>query len=416
MAFTWTASSWHKASKEGHFWRSSAFNKIEKAIGKYKNRGTPDEQLLALKAILDAISEWRVEKQEAKGGPNFKSPLSNFSSGDKLAAKEKDLNFVEPGKSLSIRSKVTDELLFDVVKEIDAVLDVKRSGWGNTYFTDPDWHDETDFRYLVSAQSESKKVVEYRERTIKNPKLLEDAVISASVISNEEVHVWGPTGFILSAPKSCIGTAMKGDLGTRNAVASGHALEKYREILRLYFSGGVGNDSKLPAPTSLRRPMGHNEVAVLGRSYGQTTTVSGIYVIVDKVSPDGSDITPVMAGGVCCKFIEKGTTNIKTVIRELPGVTDYRMEQWRHLETSLGIPIVQISATNAVEINGKYFPNIYDYEVVLCPLPKNVVVHGSPEHLNLKKEWSKYSVTFFSGHDKCDICSPTAGTHKDFGK
>ena len=410
MPWTWTASTWRTASKEGKFWRSSSFNAIETAVGRYVPSGDGKRRLTQLKAILDAISAWRVGKQEKKGGAAFVSPKTARTSGDAIAAREDQLaadNVIGSGETLSVRSAVTDGLVRDVVNEIDGVLDLERSEWGGDTFVDPGWHENgADFRYLVSAQSESRDIVEHRERTIKNPSLIADALISATVITQDSVHLWGPSGFILEAPHKCIGVAFAGDIATRNAVAEAHELEKYREMLRLYLGEGGAGGFGLPAPTALRRATGHNEVAVLGRSYGHTTSVVGVYVIVDEIAGTTAAIKPVTVGQVVANAIKKGTTIVEPVVKLLPGVTERRMEQLLRLERDRGLAIVQIPVGPAVEINGKYWANLYEGDSFRCPLPATAIEHDSNEHRALIAKKDQYNITYFLGHDKCLICNP----------
>lgn len=404
MAWTWTASSWRSASKEGKFWRSSEFNRIETAVGRYNPRGDENVRLAGLKAILDAISAWRVYKQEKKGGDAFVSPRGSASDATtKIAAAENKL--VGPGQTLSVRSDVADRLVRDVVTEVDEVLDQLRSAWGGRTFSDLTRHDQDDFRYLVSAQSESRELVEHRERTIANPALIADAVISATVITESSVRLWGPSGFVLQAPHSCIGAAAARDVGTRNAVALGHELEKYREMLRLFIGGTGSPGTGLPAPTALRRETGHNEVAVLGRNYGQTTSVTGVFIIVDEVADTVAGIQPVTVGRVVANVIRKGTTVQQPVVEFLPGVTAHRMAQYRELHQNNGLHVLQIKATAAVEINGAYWGNLYDGDVFRCPLPATALEHGSRGHLDVMRNRAQYNINYFKDHDRdCRIC------------
>jgi len=392
MSWNWTAATWRAASKEGKSWRSSEFNRIETAVGRYSQIGSTVVRLTALKAILDAISAWRVWKQDKKGkSVKFASPRDQRDKGAKIAAKEDNLRgagVMDDGEDLSVRSKVTDGLVKDVVAEINLCLNLERTAWGGETFTDPRKHDGSKFRYLVTAQSESKVPVAHREQTIKNPSLIREAVISATVITHERVNLWGPSGFILGVPESCVGAAFAGDLGAFNAVAEGHDLEKYREILRVYLRdrGDPTNPQVvgIPAPASLKKQFGHNEVVVLGRSYGEVTSVAGIFVLVEEVAATVAEIVPASA----CRVISKLTAGGKTtdVVERLPGVTAGRMAQYRKLCTDQGIPIVQIKASDATQVNGSYFGNLYDAEVGI-PFrykPGSMVEHGSAEHKRLE--------------------------------
>jgi hypothetical protein len=410
MAWNRTASNWRSASKNGKFWRSSEFNAIETAIGKYKTTDPDDQRLSRLKAILDAISVWRVTKQEAKAktaGVAFVSPRTQRDTGDKIAASEDKLRDVgvltDKGESLSVRSAATEQLVREVVDEIDEVMNLARSQWGGHPFTNPADHLQDNFRYLVSAQSESKEIVPHREQAITNPGLIADALISASVITDDSVHIWGPSGFILDAPAKCVGVAKNDDFKTRNAVAEGHLLEKYREILRLYESG-----VRLPAPTNLRVETNkHNEVAVLGRSFGNTTKVVGVFVLVDQVATTVATIRPASIYRLAGNLMHK-TTNATTYIieSEEPSVTDRRMGQFRTLNRDLNLPIVQILMSAAVEIGATYWGNMYDGDFMF-PRPALAFEHGSREHLQAVASKNYRPLILKSGHsDKCPVCFP----------
>lgn len=410
MAWTWTKSTWRAHSKADKFWRSSEFNKIETAIGRYNSGASNLARLAALKAILDAISAWRVWKQEKKNKANFQSPLSAPNQGEKIAAKEhkmRQVGLVGEDEKLSVRSEATDGLVRDVVDEINAILANERNAWGGNTFTDPHNHLATNFRYIVSAQTETEAIVEHRELTIKNPELIKRALISATVITHETINLWGPSGFILTVPQNCIGPAYAGDLGAANAVAMGHRLEKYREMLRLYLGQMQTSGTSLPAPDNVLRkgPFGgHNEVVVLGRNYGEKTSVSGIFVIVDQISDSVANIVPVQCYRVISRFT-KGV-EMKLVVEGLPGVTDRRMQQFQELHTNLGLPIVQIESTNA-KINASYFSGLYKATDNLhCPFDRNrMVIHGSRAHSDLEaaQGWTKGLVE--TGHT-CPICTP----------
>jgi hypothetical protein len=411
MAWSWTAGSWRTYSEEGKFWRSSEFNRIETAVGQYSAVAPTLVRLTALKRILDAVSAWRVWKQDKKGkSAGFVSPRTARDKGDKIAAKEeqlRDQGVLGDAQALSVRSKATDKLVMDVVVEVNAVLNLERTAWGGHAFTDPSKHDPSDFRYLVSAQSESKQLVPHREMTISDPKLIREAVISATVITSDRVNVWGPSGFILSAPESCVGAAFAGDLGANNAVAEGHALEKYREILRIYLRdrSDVNNPGAvvgLPAPAAVKRPIGHNEVVVLGRSYGELTSVAGIFILVEKLSDQVRSIKPADACRVITKLTQPG--KVIDVVERLPGVTDHRMKQYRELNTNLGLPIVQIQAGAHTEVNGLYFRNLYDADMgIRFPFKaSDMVEHGSPEHKAADKKAT--GRTLVESNHTCSIC------------
>ncbi|HEX3658372.1 MAG TPA: hypothetical protein VHV55_21460 [Pirellulales bacterium] len=416
MSWDWTKASWREASKENKFWRSSEFNKIETAIGNYDKNSTSNlAKLKALKAILDAISAWRIFKQEAKAKTakkDFKSPLSDNSKNIKIAAKDTDLKtagVVAADGDVSVRAKITDKLVQDVVAEIDAVLRVERAKWGNTTFTDPAAHNPNKFCYLVSGQTETAEIVEYREATVKNPALIENAVISASVITQDNCNLWSPSGFILSAPEECIGAGFKGDMAVRNAASRGHELEKYRELLRLYL-GEPGSEGRgLPEASSVVRPVGHNEVMVLGRTFGKITTVAAIYVLSDDTAKTDMEATPAALGDKIASF-QRGST-ITDVIGTRPLVTERRMKQYQDLYTNLRLPILPIPATAAKSLGQKMsdlYTDMGDDGRSLFPIPKNAVAHGSEAHKALEAEVVKKTATRIvrDKTHRCPICTP----------
>lgn len=416
MSWNWTKASWRTASEQNKSWRSSEFNKIEKAIGKYDKNSTSNlAKLQALKAILDAISAWRVYKQESKAKSTksaFVSPLSDSAKNIKIAAKDTDLQaagVMGSGSDVSVRAKITDQLVQDVVAEIDSVLALERAKWGTTTFTDPARHNPNKFCYLISCQTETEKIVDYREGTIKNPALIANAIISASVITHENCNLWSPSGFILSAPEECIGSGHKGDMGVRNAASRGHDLEKYRELLRVYLGEAGGAGMGLPESSSVLRPIGHNEVLVLGRSFGKITTVAAVFVMSDETDKVNMNATPAKMGDKVASF-QKGSTMID-VVEMKPIVTDRRMRQYQDLYTNLRLPIVPIPASAAKSL-GQDMSDLYtdmkDGARALFPLPKSAVAHGSQAHKDLEKEATKGTAKKHVRNDKhkCPICTP----------
>ncbi|HEY5311204.1 MAG TPA: hypothetical protein VIK18_01750 [Pirellulales bacterium] len=417
MSWNWTKASWRTASEQNKSWRSSEFNKIEKAIGKYDKHSTSNlAKLQALKAILDAISAWRVYKQEEKAKSaksGFKSPLSDQAKNIKIAATDTDLrtaNVMGATSDVSVRAKITDQLVQDVVAEIDSVLAVERAKWGNTTFTDPAKHNPNKFCYLISAQTETEEIVAHREGTIKNPDLIANAIISASVITHDNCNLWSPSGFILSAPEACIGSGHKGDMGVRNAASRGHDLEKYRELLRVYLGESGVAGMGLPDASSVLRPIGHNEVLVLGRSFGRITSVAAIFVMSDETGKVNMQAKPANMGDKVSSF-QKGSTMIE-VVELKPIVTDRRMKQYQDLYTNMGLPILPIPASAAKSL-GQDMSDLYtdmkDGARALFPLPKSAVLHGSQAHKDLEKEAVKGTAKKFVRNEKhkCPICTPT---------
>jgi hypothetical protein len=422
MVWTWTAQRWHRESEAGKSRRTREFDQIERAIASYNCRGqSTDERLASLKAILDAISAWRVFKQEEKGKfvRGFESPKAD---GKQIAAAESKLReakMIGKNKTLSVRSGITDTLVRDVVAEIDDALALARTAWGGAVFTDVDWVEGTEaapqhFRYLVSGQTESKEVPAYRQASVDNPRLIANAVISASVITEKGVHVWAPSGFILSAPKKCIGAAAARDVGTKNAVAWGHDLEKYREMLRIYLGEkGVPGVKAAVEPAGLKAPrvmqdsLVRNEAVVLGRSYGEATRVIGIFVLVDQVAATVDTIVPAKVARIVANVVLKGTTvTIPVVIEKLDSTSSRRMGQYRALNKNLGLPIIQIPTSvkpGAVKI--AWNPSdLYGGRFCDFPIPANAVEHGSRDHRKLLSDLEA-NVAYFDGHDsKCNLC------------
>jgi hypothetical protein len=408
MAWKWTASEWRKASKHGKWWRSSEFNAIETAIGSYSPAAATRVRLEKLQAILVAIAKWWSWKQEDKHGHKDK-PIDAPPPGAparKYAASEETLKGTLNGNDFSARVESVRGLVKDVAAEIDDVLALDRAAWGTDVFTDPSKPVE-DFVYLVSAQTETpiSGEPEYRLNTIKKPELISNAVISASVIRKGNVKLWGPAGFILSAPKTCIAAAANQDLAAANAVGMKHEVEKYIELLRLYLrSDKLVDGATLPAPGKLvPTAMRHTEVVVLGKNYDKVTTVTGVYVLVDANAPDKP--------GSCYRKISQFTVDgaLKYVVEPLPLVTEARMKLYTELKT---LPIVPIPIDHTTtELNVKYFDNVYGEGIMFPFKPTQMIKHGSDEHkaleLRAKNDSKITRLISYTKHGVCAVCGTT---------
>jgi hypothetical protein len=128
------------------------------------------------------------------------------------------------------------------------------------------------------------------------------------------------------------------------------------------------------------------------------------FVLVEDVADKISNIVPASA----CRVISKLTAGGKMtdVVERLPGVTARRLDQYRGLYTSLGIPIVQIRASDATQVNGAYFGNLYDAEagVRFRYIPGQMVEHGSAEHRRLQGVAT--ARTLLESKHRCDVCKP----------
>lgn len=398
MSWTWTEQRWKTASKEGKWLRSSRFKAIGAAVAGYNPLSDTAQRLRGMAAILDAISAWRIWKEREKLGHDDPN-----SKGVRHAADESALraaNLLAEDRDLSVRSRATDLLVVDVVKEIDDVLADERAGWGRRALSDPALHKAgADFTYLVTAQVESDPTPLYRQATVDNPDLIERAVISASVITRDSAHLWGPSGFILRAPKRCIAASYAEDLGVENAVAVKHHLEKYRELLRVYLRDGSGGRVGIRAPLEVlpKKAVQHSEVMVLGRSYDKLTRVCGIFVVVDKVASKGSKIAPAQCFLAKERYIKNGPQPKVTYVGVVkPSTTSERMEQYLKLSEARDLPIVQLPVSGGVHILPSTFNSLYGE--VLFPYDANtMVLEESEEHRQLLadggKTWKKVSST-----------------------
>lgn len=407
MAWTWTSATFNSAAGVGKYFgtkTSVEFDAIGPAINQYVPTSTNMTRLIALKNILDQVKAWWVWKQEDKHG--FDS--QEFKIGGvktKIAATATDAT--KWWQSFSKREGAVNRLVKDVVKEIDDILDVERSRWGNDVMTDPNQHDQhaDDYCYLITSQTETLVPIEYREKTAKNPDLIKGAVISASVIKHDSVHVWAPSGFILKAPKKCIGVAHKDDIATANAVAFGHIMERYIEMLRLYL-GQAGNGGQgLPRPSDIMPDPGkHNEVMVLGKSYGKETKVTGIFVVVDQESDTVAGITPASCYQILGNFTANGRT--RQLVVRAPMITPGRMEIYRNLHAQRGLPIVQIPLGANVEVPASTLNGLYASGARYPFDNAAMVLHGSDTHRQLEQDVKvrkATKVTLDETH-RCQIC------------
>ena len=414
MAWTWTSSSWKKASELGKSIRSSEFTKIGAAVGKYNSsESDPKVKLQRLKEILDAIAEWRIWKQKDK----FKDVDQRDGSNPRKYASA-DASLRERGKlgnnaTFSVRDHAVDRLIRDVVAEIDDVLATDRAAWGRKTFSDPSDHKDDNFMYLVSSQTETplSGESEWRTKTIQNPDLIKNAVISASAIRNDNIHLWGPAGFVLSVPKRCLGAAYTEDITTDNIVATKHDVEKYREMLRLYLgtkgSGTQNIGLASPAAVLPHSFNHHSEVAVLGRTYDKETEVTGIYLLVDQHSEDVAGITPASCYRSLSQFMSKNPPKVTYVVETLPSVTDERMAMYRALNRDRGLPFVQVVVTNNTRVNGKYVDAVYKGTIRFPFDATNMVLHGSEQHRKLEQKAKARQLersSLFDEHHDCSTC------------
>ena len=389
--WNWTASSWHKRSSAGTWFRSAKFNAIEKAIARY-SPAVDDAavRLTALKKILDAISEWRIWKEQDKFGKPLGSTMAS-----KVSTLRKD-GQVGSGEQFSVREDVVDELIRDIAREIDDVLAAERAAWGFGMLSDPRRHNRDKFLYLVTAQTETREIVDFREWTVENPTLIEGATISASLISQDNVKLWGPSGFILKAPKRCIGAAFSQDLAVKNQAGLMHTVEKYRELLRVYLGQALNQGQKVVGlrspldilPTSINH---HSEVMVLGRNYDKATSVSGIFVIVDRIKMSVGGIEPVRCFRVTQRWkkVNANPPQWRFLGERMPSTTDRRMAQYRSLHESRGVPIIQIPMSDKVHIGPKYFGGLYEGMVQFPYNPATMFEKNSAAHKVLEVELKK---------------------------
>jgi hypothetical protein len=410
MAWTWTASSFKTAANVGEYFgkkTSTQFDAIPVAISRYASNGTNLVRLGQLKDILDAVQAWWVWKQEDKHD-HTSTTLKIGGANTKIAAKSEDAK----GRwrtSFSKREDAIDKLVKSIVQEVDDILAVERTRWGNGVFTDPNDHDQhpNDYRYLITSQTETAVTLEYREKTAKNPDLIKSAVISASVIAHDSVHVWAPSGFILKAPKKCIGVAFKDDIATANAVAFGHAMERYREMLRLYLGQVASAGSGLPRPNDIMPDPGkHNEVMVLGKSYGKETKVTGIFVMVDDESDTVAGITPANCYRILANFTPRGGTAPKQLVEAAPMVTAGRMQIYRDLHVQRGLPIVQIPLGDHVEVPASTLNGLYTSGARYPFVANGMVLHGSNTHRQLEEDTTgnKATKVVLDDTHRCPIC------------
>lgn len=395
MPWTWTERSWKAASEAGKSWRSSRFKDIGRAIGAYNPHLTDTAQRLrGLAAILDAVSAWRVWKEGEKLG---QADPGGYARDEGELRRSGQL---QNDTSLSIRSKATDDLVKDVAAEIDDVLAAERALWGNKSLSDPALHKPgSKYAYLVTAQSESRPTPAYRQATVDNPDLIAGAVISASLITHESAHLWGPSGFILKAPKRCIAAAFHEDLGVANLVGTKHVLEKYRELLRIYLGDRSGAKVGVRAPLDVlpRSSVQHSEVMVLGSNYDKVTRVSGIFVVVDEVGDKDSPIEPAKCFVSKIRYVKSGLKPETLFVGSVePSTTPGRMDTYRQLARTRDLPIVQIPMSAGVNIPASSLSSLYGN--VLFPYdPGRMFERDSPRHRELEadggKTWQKFEVT-----------------------
>jgi hypothetical protein len=200
-------------------------------------------------------------------------------------------------------------------------LDEKRQAWADFKFSNPGEHDPSNFTYAVHMLEfgEPKYVFgkdEYID-LLKEPfRVKELYILSASVISEQNVTVWGDTGFglILKIPSTCLYAGHYSDLKSYSVRSQfKKSIERGYQSLRNRF-----DNFGLPSPSELvnkTQAGDYNELLVTGTSYSgeDEVRVTGYIIVL------GSDGIPVIGeenARVLAAFAKKNDLPVVAIVQQ----------------------------------------------------------------------------------------------------
>lgn len=258
----------------------------------------------------------------------------------------------------------------------------RQGAWSSNAFSDPNNHQvDGVFRYVVNAVVEYKDEPAYITNLLQNPNLIQQNLLSTSVIDQNNTNVWGASGFVLRVPERNVIAASNTDIATQNRTAQQGFRPLRDELKRLHRAHG------LPSPDDIVRPSiaeGHNEIAVLGSvdldprrndEADSAVTIAAIYIIVAADYQEGDVLRPVTMYTPVKD--ESGSNYVRVndqhrfLFRRVQGVSEKRMGDLQRIADELGIPIVPIRHAPGAKIGAA--------ETVLT-LPPNAILEDSEEY------------------------------------
>jgi hypothetical protein len=297
--------------------RSNELKALDRALGAYeavRDTGGPAE-LQALANLLNAVITWRESKADADTAKRW--PFVN-------------------------------SVLQEVKRRFEAIVNEHREAWASGHFSDPALHDPSQYQYIINSIVEYNGPGEtepaYITEKLNDPAKIQNQLLSLSVITNMANTTWGPSGYIVQAPKENIYASKSSDLGTANSVTAQHESHVYRELVRLFMANG------LPMPKEVLQGMKkhfqsgqyyeQNEIAAMGlnRVTQKAAEVTGIFVITGKGVTD--PLKPITLFEQVGTIKEGGQT--KRLVKPVPAVSSERLKLYVDLAKKYNLPLIAL--------------------------------------------------------------------------
>ena len=323
--------------------RTAKMTAIGTALEVYEGAGTVTEKVSALGGVLGAIAGWQLLKDE-KAGQDVSTGINDLDKAvPKVGAHDQ-----------SMRSDFVNALLIEVRDELVGLLAAKQAAWDPGNLSDVSHHDPTNFTYLINGIQEYTETPAHIQSVLNDPSNIENALISASLVSNTKTPMWCGSGYVLKAPKGNIASSKGSDQGARSAVSLFHEVEMYKEVARLFALNGMPTPAEvLAATTQTQYQSKHNEIVIQGTGAdGAKTEVVAIFV---ATAPGTSDPThPIEIGEKVQEVKIKVDGVYKGVVNRKPATSAERYAEYVKIAAAKGIPIVAIPmAANAGFSNPK---------------------------------------------------------------
>ena len=147
---------------------------------------------------------------------------------------------------------------------------------------------------------------------------------------------------------------------------------------------------------------------VLGKTYGEKTEVSGIFIIVDKESTLVANIAAATCYKVLATFTKMENERPKQIllVEKASMVTDNRLAKYRNLHAERGLPIVQIPLGDHVEVPANTLSGMFAGKSARQDFNADtMVLHGSQKHIEFEKDQS-YKKGISDATHSCRTCGP----------
>ncbi len=244
-----------------------------------------------------------------------------------------------------------DQVVYSCRPVTPEQMDQEQQAWDPANFDDPQ-PGLGQYRYVINA------IAEYPDgdpdhitALLNNPDLIEQQLLSCSIIDHTKNKTWSPSGFILKVPAENFVAAKPADMGVQNAVAGKTGVEFRNELYRVHGDNGLSSPDSILQDTPQHPVLGtkHNEVCVIGTSpKGTKVEIQAVFVVVDDPTLD-----PVVPITLYEKIPDRDDPSLpwiatidgrpRTVVRPVPGVSNTRMAIYRQIAADRGIDIVSFT-------------------------------------------------------------------------